>query len=103
GGTADALASGASWSNPVGVQIPASAPSISAPEARRLKHDVEPRAASDDEKRRSVAAEPATAVDHPHGDVPASEFRKWSGKLRTLWRERPLAAVRRVRANIRSF
>src|SRR4051812_36557175 len=26
GGTADALASGASWSNPVGVQIPASAP-----------------------------------------------------------------------------
>src|SRR5437870_12933904 len=27
GGTADALASGASWSNPVGVQIPASAPS----------------------------------------------------------------------------
>ena len=30
GGTADALASGASWSNPVGVQIPASAPSIQA-------------------------------------------------------------------------
>src|SRR4029077_7796844 len=26
GGTADALASGASWSNPVGVQIPPSAP-----------------------------------------------------------------------------
>src|SRR5947199_4193361 len=28
GGTADALASGASWSNPVGVQIPPSAPAI---------------------------------------------------------------------------
>src|SRR4029450_8117498 len=28
GGTADALASGASWSNPVGVQIPASAPTF---------------------------------------------------------------------------
>src|SRR2546425_1160185 len=30
GGTADALASGASWSNPVGVQIPPSAPLDSA-------------------------------------------------------------------------
>src|SRR5213592_4896052 len=28
GGTADALASGASWSNPVGVQIPPSAPTF---------------------------------------------------------------------------
>src|SRR5436853_4165161 len=31
GGTADALASGASWSNPVGVQIPASAPLLVVP------------------------------------------------------------------------
>src|SRR6185436_1984127 len=36
GGTADALASGASWSNPVGVQIPASAPTQKSPSPRDL-------------------------------------------------------------------
>src|SRR5258708_2445106 len=33
GGTADALASGASWSNPVGVRIPPSAPDFRSPSA----------------------------------------------------------------------
>src|SRR5438552_12501476 len=42
GGTADALASGASWSNPVGVQIPASAyqtptPSLQPPASSKMR------------------------------------------------------------------
>src|SRR5207245_109096 len=37
GGTADALASGASWSNPVGVRIPPSAPTFAEVNIGRLR------------------------------------------------------------------